>query len=70
MKGLKQLKSKGNDIVVFHIMDDFELTFPFSDMAHFQDLETQKKLHVIPEYLRKQYLEILNEHITSYEKKK
>ena len=61
--GLKALKAKGNDIIVFHIMDNFELTFPFEDMAQFEDLETKKKLHVIPEYLRKQYLVILNEHM-------
>ena len=54
--GLKALKAKGNDIIVFHIMDNFELTFPFEDMAQFEDMETKKKLHVIPEYLRKQYL--------------
>jgi hypothetical protein len=63
MAGLKQLKAKGNDIIVFHIMDDFELTFPFSENAQFEDLETQKKLHVIPEYLRKHYLGILNDHL-------
>lgn len=61
--GLKALKAKGNDIIVFHIMDNFELTFPFEDMAQFEDLETRKKLHVIPEYLRTQYLSILNEHM-------
>lgn len=66
--GLKQLKSKGNDIVVFHIMDHFELTFPFSDMAQFEDLETKRKLHVIPEYLRSQYLAILNEHMEKLRK--
>ncbi len=44
----RQLKAKGNDIIVFHIMDNFELTFPFEDMAQFEDLETRKKLHVIP----------------------
>ena len=59
--GLKALKAKGNDIIVFHIMDNFELTFPFEDMAQFEDLETKKKLHVIPEYLRTQYLAILND---------
>ena len=41
--GLKALKAKGNDIMVFHIMDDFELTFPFEDMAQFEDMETRKK---------------------------
>ena len=66
--GLKNLKSKGNDIIVFHIMDDFELTFPFEDNAQFEDLETKKKLHVIPEYLRSQYLTILSEHMTKLRK--
>ena len=61
--GLKALRAKGNDIIVFHIMDNFELTFPFEDMAQFEDMETKRKLHVIPEYLRKQYLSILNEHM-------
>jgi len=61
--GLKALKAKGNDIIVFHIMDNFELTFPFEDTAQFEDMETRKKLHVIPEYLRKQYLVIINEHM-------
>jgi uncharacterized protein (DUF58 family) len=61
--GLKALRAKGNDIIVFHIMDNFELTFPFEDMAQFEDMETKKKLHVIPEYLRTQYLVILKEHM-------
>jgi len=61
--GLKVLKAKGNDIIVFHIMDNFELTFPFEDMAQFEDMETKRKLHVIPEYLRTQYLGILKDHM-------
>ena len=43
MAGLKQLKAKGNDIIVFHIMDDFELTFPFQEHAQFEDLETPEE---------------------------
>jgi uncharacterized protein (DUF58 family) len=68
ISGLKALKAKGNDIIVFHIMDNFELTFPFQDMAQFEDMETTKKLHVIPEYLRTQYLAILNEHMEKIRK--
>lgn len=66
--GLKHLRSKGNDIIVFHIMDNFELTFPFEDMAQFEDMETKRKLHVIPEYLRKQYLVILEDHMARIRK--
>ena len=68
LAGLKVLKAKGNDIVAFHIMDDFELTFPFEDMAQFEDLETQDKLHVIPEYLRTQYLNVIGNHIDALRK--
>ena len=68
LAGLKQLKAKGNDIMVLHIMDNFELTFPFDDAAQFEDLETKRKLHVIPEFLRKQYLVIINEHIARLRK--
>ncbi len=66
--GLKALKAKGNDIIVFHIMDHFELTFPFEDMAQFEDMETKKKLHVIPEYLRSQYLVIIKQHMEKIRK--
>src|SRR5438105_5324317 len=63
ISGLKVLKAKGNDIIVFHIMDNFELTFPYEEMAQFEDMETKKKLHIIPEYLRSQYLTILRDHM-------
>jgi uncharacterized protein (DUF58 family) len=68
LAGLKALKAKGNDIMTFHIMDDFELTFPFEDMAQFEDLETKEKMHVIPEYLRTQYLNVVSNHIDTLKK--
>lgn len=68
LAGLKALKAKGNDIMTFHIMDDFELTFPFEEMAQFEDMETTEKMHVIPEYLRTQYLNVMSTHIDTLKK--
>ncbi len=68
MAGLKQLRAKGNDIMVLHIMDNFELTFPFMDAAQFEDMENKRKMHIIPEYLRTQYLAIINDHIARLRK--
>ena len=68
MAGLKQLKAKGNDIMVLHVMDNFELTFPFMDAAQFEDMENKRKMHIIPEYLRSQYLTIINDHIARLRK--
>jgi uncharacterized protein (DUF58 family) len=68
LAGLKVLKAKGNDIMCFHIMDDFELTFPFDEMAQFEDMETQDKMHVIPDYIRTQYLNVVGAHIEKLRK--
>jgi uncharacterized protein (DUF58 family) len=60
---INSLRGRGNDIMVFHLLDPTELEFPFADSSNFIDLETGEKLPVIPEYLRKQYREVVREHI-------
>ncbi len=63
LAGIKHLRSKGNDVIVFHVLDDFELSFPFDQMTEFEDLETTKKLNVIPQYLKREYLQLIHGHI-------
>jgi uncharacterized protein (DUF58 family) len=62
MDAVAQLHGRGNDIVVFHILDHSEIEFPFTDSSNFIDLESGEKMPVIPEYLRKQYREIIAQH--------
>ena len=62
MDAVAHLHGRGNDIVVFHVLDRHELEFPFTDASNFIDLETGEKMPVIPEYLRKQYREIIAQH--------
>ena len=38
-KGLKLLRQRGHDVMVFHVMDDDELDFPFSGPTRFEGLE-------------------------------
>jgi hypothetical protein len=49
-------------------MDEYELSFPFEEMAQFEDMETADKMHVIPEYLREQYLKVVQNHIEELRK--
>jgi uncharacterized protein (DUF58 family) len=65
VKGVSHLRAKGNEVIVFHVLDDFELNFPFDTMTEFEDLETMKKLNVIPQYLRKEYLDLIHGHIAA-----
>jgi uncharacterized protein (DUF58 family) len=68
LAGLKILRAKGNEVIAFHVMDEYELSFPFEEMAQFEDMETADKMHVIPEYLREQYLKVVASHIEELRK--
>lgn len=49
------LKSKRNEVVVFHLMGEAELHLDFKSTTAFQDLETGKELKFEPKALKKQY---------------
>jgi uncharacterized protein (DUF58 family) len=59
LKGLTSLRSSGHDILVFHIMDDDELDFPFNDPTRFEGMESIDTLTCNPRALREGYLESL-----------
>ncbi len=61
LKGLKLLRQRGHDVLVFHIMDDDELDFPFSGPTRFEGLESDDHLNCNPRALRDGYLAALNE---------
>jgi uncharacterized protein (DUF58 family) len=65
---LKPLRYGGTDLIVFHVLDPAEIEFPYDDATSFQDLETGRKLPVVPEKLRSQYRRLVQEHITALSK--
>jgi len=63
LRGLKLLRQRGHDVLVFHVMDDDELDFPFSGPTRFEGLEIPDHLNCNPRALRDGYLVALNEHL-------
>ena len=59
-KGLKLLRSRGHDIMVFHVMDDDELDFPFTGPTRFEGLELAEIIRCNPRALREGYLAALS----------
>jgi uncharacterized protein (DUF58 family) len=57
------LRFRGNDLIVFHVLDRAELEFGFTDASSFEDLETGEQLPVVPEALREQYVSLVRAHI-------
>lgn len=59
---IENLRGRGNDLVVFHLLDHTELEFPFDDPTNFVDAESGVTMPVIPDHLRKQYRELVRAH--------
>jgi uncharacterized protein (DUF58 family) len=66
---LKPLSYGGNDLIVFHILDQAEIEFPYDEATSFQDLETGQKMPVVPAKLREQYRQLVQEHIAALSQK-
>lgn len=62
-RGLRLLRQRGHDVMVFHILDDSELDFEFSGPTRFEGLEVPDFLNCNPRALRDGYLEALNAYL-------
>jgi uncharacterized protein (DUF58 family) len=56
IKGLRHLRCRGTDVVVFQVLDPNELTFPFRGAARFRDLENAEEVTADPASIRTAYL--------------
>ncbi len=66
MMGLRNLAFRGNDVIVFHVLDPAELLFDFDKSAQFIDMETREEMHVIPDFLRQEYLKLIRAQSAAY----
>lgn len=60
IKTLQRLRSMGNDVIVFQVMDDAELNFTFHEATEFIDAETAETYITSPAAIRDAYLENIN----------
>ncbi len=65
---LARFRFQGHDLIVFHIMDDAELTFPFDSMTQFTDLETRQAVIVSPQGMRATYMKALQKFLADAQK--
>ncbi|MEJ2502721.1 MAG: DUF58 domain-containing protein, partial [Gemmatimonadota bacterium] len=60
---VRRLKYRGNDVIVFHVLDPTEVEFPFEEARHFVDLESGARIPVVPNTMRARYRELIDAHI-------
>jgi uncharacterized protein (DUF58 family) len=59
------LRFRGNDLIVFHLLDEAELDFSFSAPSAFEDLESGEQLPIVPDALAEQYRDLVRTHINA-----
>ncbi|UII25937.1 DUF58 domain-containing protein [Fulvivirga maritima] len=65
-KLVSELKSPRNEVVVFHILGEQELTFDYSGTVVFEDLESGKQVKVATSSLKEKYINSLQDKIVTY----
>jgi hypothetical protein len=56
LNGLKHFRHKRHEVVLWHVLDSAELTFPFQESTLFRGLEQYPDLLTDPRSLRNSYL--------------
>src|SRR5215218_3685480 len=66
--GLKHFRFRGNDVLVLHVLDHAELTFPFDRPITFRDLETDEEVIAVPSEARDAYLTGIRGFLDTYQR--
>ncbi|HWI17951.1 MAG TPA: DUF58 domain-containing protein [Vicinamibacterales bacterium] len=66
LDGLKHFRIRGTDVIVFQILDPFELKFPFEHAARFRDMETEEEVMAVPGAVREDYIKKMQDLIAHY----
>jgi len=56
IQALRQLRHGGHDVILFHVLDEAEVKFPFSGMVEFEEPETRERLQVDASNFKQDYL--------------
>lgn len=56
MQSLRRLRHGGHDVILFHILDEAEVKFPFDGMIEFEETETRDKLQIDASGFRTEYI--------------
>jgi uncharacterized protein (DUF58 family) len=66
LSALKHFRHKKHEVLVFHILDPFELTFAYKDPLILKDLETQTELKIDPRIIRKDYEKRIKDYFNDF----
>jgi uncharacterized protein (DUF58 family) len=68
LRAVNQLRLRGNDLIVFHLLDPLELSLELGDVASVEDLESGVTLPIETERHRDSYRNLIEQHRATLER--
>ncbi|MBA3485201.1 MAG: DUF58 domain-containing protein [Pirellulales bacterium] len=66
LAALRRLRHGGHEVIVFHVLDQAEVTFPFDGLVDLREPETNEHIEVDADGYRHDYLAAINEFRQTY----
>ena len=63
------IRYRGNDVVLFHVLDPQEIDFGFTEASSFEDMESGDQMPIVPAKLAADYRALITAHIEALAKK-
>ncbi|MCF6157669.1 MAG: DUF58 domain-containing protein [wastewater metagenome] len=66
LQQLKYFQFKKNEIILFHTLDPYELTFPFETITFFESIEDERRILAEPKSIKERYLSEMNRFLEKF----
>ena len=66
VRALAHFRKQHHDVIVFHVLDPYELDFPFKQGSEFHDLETHEVVVTDPRALAAEYRKVFGEFLEKF----
>jgi uncharacterized protein (DUF58 family) len=66
IRALRALRHRGHDVILFHILDEAEVRFPFTGMVELEEPETKQKMQLDADHFRADYVREIGEFRETY----
>jgi len=68
LSSLRHFRHNKHEVLLFHVLDPFELSFNFEGDVQFEDLESGENIRTYPWYIQNDYKNEINEFVNYYKK--
>jgi uncharacterized protein (DUF58 family) len=66
ISALRRLRHGGHDVILFHVLDEAEVAFPFEGLVELEEPESQERLEVDADNFRSDYMQELSSFRETY----